>query len=66
MAVGFSRALPILRLAPVADPGGGGVLGSGPGPPPEGGGGGGGDLSPPMILARGGYPPHQTAEQCFF
>ena len=32
----------------------------------EGGGGGGGGFIPLMILARGGYPPHQTAEQCFF
>ena len=31
----------------------------------EGGGAGGGFI-PLMILARGGYPPHQTAEQCFF
>ena len=30
------------------------------------GGDGGGGFIPLMILARGGYPPHQTAEQCFF
>ena len=29
-------------------------------------GGGRGGFIPLMILARGGYPPHQTAEQCFF
>ena len=28
--------------------------------------GGRGGFIPLMILARGGYPPHQTAEQCFF
>ena len=28
--------------------------------------GGTGGFIPLMILARGGYPPHQTAEQCFF
>ena len=27
--------------------------------------GGRGGFIPLMILARGGYPPHQTAEQCF-
>ena len=32
----------------------------------RGGGGDGGGFIPLMILARGGYPPHQTAEQCFF
>ena len=32
----------------------------------RGGGGGRGGFIPLMILARGGYPPHQTAEQCFF
>ena len=29
-------------------------------------GGGRGGFIPLMILARGEYPPHQTAEQCFF
>ena len=28
--------------------------------------GGRGGFIPLMILARGEYPPHQTAEQCFF
>ena len=28
--------------------------------------GGAGGFITLMILARGGYPPHQTAEQCFF